>query len=496
MNLIKKFSIGMLMLGTVLVTTSCEDELIDLNVNPNAIENVDYGIQFTKVQLYTTGTRYEIRRASLGYAYSSIQQFADLASTNLPGDKYTQDPGGYAASLFDRAYTNEYKDLTDIIERASQDEAAGTVLAQANIWKVVSFHRLTDMYGDVPYHDAGRGYLDNNFYPVYDSQESIYNDMLQTLESSVNQLNASSKTMGDQDIVFQSDISKWKKMAYSYMLRLGMRLSKVDPAAAQSWVSKAIAGGVMNSLDDSVVINHQTNGGWNNTNPFGEAFEQEKLFRLSETLVNWLINNNDPRLDVVGWVETGGAHKGMPNGKDATTIQSDPSWTELLDYTQVNQDLVQRDSPSVLMTYAEVELLLAEAAERGWYNGNAETHYNNGVRAAMEQYGIYGVSTPTNAEVDAYLAANPYNDANGLEMIGEQYWMATFLNCWEGYSNYRRTGFPVLQEINYPGNITGGKIPRRLTYPDSEYTSNPDNVANAVSRQGADAITTRVWWDQ
>jgi hypothetical protein len=81
-------------------------------------------------------------------------------------------------------------------------------------------------------------------------------------------------------------------------------------------------------------------------------------------------------------------------------------------------------------------------------------------------------------------------------MIGEQYWAATFLQSWEGYSNWRRTGYPSLTPVNYPGNATNGQIPRRLTYSADEYSINPDNVKAAVARQGADSFMTRVWWDK
>lgn len=181
---------------------------------------------------------------------------------------------------------------------------------------------------------------------------------------------------------------------------------------------------------------------------------------------------------------------------DPTTLQTQgPVGGDILDYSQVNQALVQQDSPSMLITYGEVELMLAEAAVRGWHTGNAETHYNNGVRAAMANWGFYGVTAPSTAEVDAYLTANPYVDANGMEMIGEQYWAATFLNPWEGYSNWRRVEYPVLTPVNYAGNATGGTIARRMKYPIVEFTVNGENVNAAIANQGPNEYTTRIWWD-
>lgn len=496
-RLINKWSF-MLLAGLALLTTfSCEDDLIELNINPNAINELSYGPQLAKIQLYTTGTRYEIRRAAWGYGWASIQQLAGLETggSYLPGDKY-QDDQTFGSSLFDRVYVNEYKDLADLLNRTAEVPEAVNYNAMAKIWSAISFHRTTDFYGDIPYFNAGKGFIDNNWFVEYDAQSAIYLDMLQNLEEGASALSTSAENPGDQDLVHQGDIAKWRRMAYSYMLRLGLRLTKVDPATAETWVKKAIAGGVMTSTDDSVVIPHQEQGGWVSTNPIGEGFRNDRLYRISETLVDWLQVNNDPRLDVIGWVESGGAQKGMPNGYDQQTIQAHPSWTNILDYSQVHPDLVTLSSPSILMTYAEVELMLAEAAVRGWHTGSAAAHYENGIRGAMDHWAIYDVATPAAADVDAYVAAHPFSAANGMELIGEQYWMATFLNAWEGYSNWRRVEFPVLTPTNYPGNVTGGTIPRRVRYPASEYSINGPNVGAAVSRQGPDTYTTRIWWDQ
>jgi hypothetical protein len=118
-------------------------------------------------------------------------------------------------------------------------------------------------------------------------------------------------------------------------------------------------------------------------------------------------------------------------------------------------------------------------------------HYNEGVKASMQMYTIYDPAfAVTDAQVAAYLAAYPYNPANGLEMIGTQLWASHFLNWWEAWSEWRRTGFPRLVEFNYPGNVTGGKIPQKLMYPNAESTSNPNFKAGA----SANDYTTKVWW--
>ena len=166
-------------------------------------------------------------------------------------------------------------------------------------------------------------------------------------------------------------------------------------------------------------------------------------------------------------------------------------------YMQPNPMIKGQDDPMFFMTYAEVELLKAEAAVRGWHSGNAATHYENGVRAAMEYLSMYDPNAAIDgASIDAYLTANPYNAATGMQQINEQIWAAVLLNEYEAFANWRRTGYPQFTPVNYPGNVTGGTIPRRLRYREAEAVANPENYSAAVSQQGPDEFTTRVWWDR
>ncbi len=474
---------------------SCADELAELNQNPNAIADLPVGLQLAQIELLLPGGQYEMRRVGLGWASSAVQQLADvnIATNLLPGDKYI-DFIDYSYAVFDEYYLNEAKDVVDYVTRTADNPAQVNYNAIGRIVRVMSFQKVTDLYGDIPYSEAGLGYISNNWFPAYDRQQDIYANMLSELEAAALQLNTSAPGPGNQDVIFNGDLAKWKKLSYSLMLRLGLRMSKVDLVASELWVKKAIAGGVMDGLTDTARIQHEDGGV---INPIGYSFQVDKFMRMSNTFVSWMIDNNDPRLAILSFVESGGPAKGLPNGLDPNSLGAlGPVNGNLSNYSQVNDDLVQRDSPSMLITFAEVEFMLAEAAVRGWYNGDAATHYNNGVRAAMENWIFYGVTPPTAGQITAYLTANPYVAAQGLEMIGEQYWAATFLNPLEAYANYRRTAFPVLTPINYPGNATGGTIPRRMKYPLKELTVNPTNVNAAIANQGPNTYTTRIWWDK
>jgi len=192
--------------------------------------------------------------------------------------------------------------------------------------------------------------------------------------------------------------------------------------------------------------------------------------------------------------------KGCPNGLDQAQLDAYEGHTVNLnaEYSRINFKMMQFDDPYMLMNYGEVKLLLAEASERG-IGGQAaaaaQAHYEAGTRASMEMYTPFDATlTVTTAAEDAYLATYSYaaaSSAQRLTMIGEQLWVNKFLNWWEAWADYRRTGIPALVPVNYPGNETGGIIPTRLKYPSYEVSGNPNFSAGSTS---PNTYTTKVWW--
>jgi hypothetical protein len=387
---------------------------------------------------------------------------------------------------------------------------------------VLIFHRITDIYGDVPYSEAGMGYYKRIFKPKYDLQKDIYADMLKELDEAVTKLDAS-KDVSTGDLFFNGDIGKWKRFAYSLMMRLGMRLTKVDVNTAKAWVEKAAAGGPMTSNTDNAFVKHDASGGRPTVNRIAQVLNlpyEIPYVRWSKTFIDFLKTNNDPRLgvlaeipppapnsDVLGFAgdQTPANQLGMPNGYDltggATDISKAPGYPGTwYKYSRpINRFYGKMDGITMILTYAETELMLAEAKQRGWnVPGTADAHYNAGVKAAMTMMSQWdAAAVVTDAQANTYLAAHPYVAANGLEMINTQYWVATVFNDYETFANWRRSGFPVLTPVNYPGNATGGTIPRRLIYPQGEASTNAENYKAAVDRLGGtDKMTLRVWWDK
>jgi len=140
---------------------------------------------------------------------------------------------------------------------------------------------------------------------------------------------------------------------------------------------------------------------------------------------------------------------------------------------------------------------LAEAAFRGWISGSAKSYYDAGVTAAMKQFTQFGIAGIDDASIAKYLTQNPFSESKALEQINTQYYINTFSDEYESFANWRRSGYPVLKEVNYIGNATNGTIPRRFTYPTEESSVNAANYQKAVANlDNGDQMTSRVWWDK
>ena len=499
----KKLYTSIFVLSSLLLSNCDFDKgFEEMNVDPTKAAKIDVNNKFASVFLRTSGERYENWRASLIYSSQFVQHMSSTA-TYWTGNFYTLNQA-YSTSLFDRGYSQQVKQIEDIIHQLTEEENTGTSMGIARIWRAFIFHRLTDLYGDVPYSQAGRGYITGILKPAYDPQKDIYMNMMSEIEEGIQQLGTD--TLGTSDLIYQGDIDKWKKFGYSLMLRLAMRLTKVDVTTAQAWVTKAISGGTMSSNSDICFIEHTAGPAGVNKNGHGEVFTADDNMRMSRTFIDFFKDGNDPRLPILAARRSDKSTDpadliGMPNGLTEGALK-EKYGTENEVYAEPNRTVVGgEDTPMVFQTYAEVEFLKAEAALRGWHSGDVKTHYENGVKAAMQMLSMLykNASEITDTQVSDYLQANPFDNTKGMEMIHTQYWAATFLNEYEAFANWRRTGFPSLKPFGgeevYSGNVTDGTIPRRLTWPNSEESTNRENFKAAIERQGPNEMTTRVWWD-
>ncbi len=496
--------------------SSCDKGFEELNTNPDASPVVQPGYMFTKAQIDVFSNAYY--STAVLAAGGSMQHFATYKDVPGIGDKYYFQQGSYPYDYFQNAYPTAVVEISEVIRALQGDAAQVNLLSVARIWRAYTMHRITDLYGDIPYSDAGKGYTENLLNPKYDTQQSIYLDMLKELEEAAAAFDATKANMGTADLIYSGDVTKWKKFAYSLMLRLGMRLSKVDATTAQTWVKKAIAGGVITTDADVARINYLSAGQNFNWNPYAAAlrgadysttsFGQNNTEggKFSKTFIDFLKTTNDPRLSVLSvvWKASGSTYvtdsspsvqKGMQNG-----LLAKPA--DFGTYSEPNPNiLLKYDTPVIVLSAAETNLLLAEAAVRGWHTGNAATAYASGVTSAMKNWTLFGAAgVIADASISSYLTANAF-PASGtteakLEAINNQLWVSLFPDEQEVWANFRRSGYPKLVPVNVPGNATGGTIPRRLLYPPTEESVNNEQFNSAIQRQGRNELTTRIWWDK
>ncbi len=448
----------------------------------------------------------------LTYNFGIVQQIITPYGSSLSGANYDQVNGGNTPLVWVNFYRNVLKQLIAVIDQTKSDPLQSNTYNAARIWKAYVFMILTDTYGDVPYFEAGQGYTNEIITPKYDQQEAIYKDILKELDEASAAL-TTAQTPVVTDILYSGDVAKWKKLGYSFMLRAAMRLTKVDPATAQSYVTKAVTGGVFQSNADNSIIRHTAI--YNNYIANHLAAREKTNFYLAAPFVNYLKTNNDPRLPIfaVRYVGAKGGQEqvparassdpqlqiGMPMGYNdvsITTVLTQNNVVSLWDFSQVNLNTVLKlDAPEFHITYAQVQLLLAEAAVRGWVAGTAADYFAKGIRANLEQMASYGSTTPETA-IKAYLDAHPLDATKALDQINTQYWVASFLDGTEAFANFRRSGFPALTKNPYPGSEVKGDFIRRMPYPDSEIVVNSGKLNEAIARQGPNTLDTRVWWDK
>jgi len=490
--------------------TACDKGFDELNVNPTALTAVD-----PAYQLNTAIVNSVPNYGNLSYETTIVKQMVTPFTGQGAAANFNLDNRSVAAGNWNQFYNTVIREVVDVVEKTKDVPARSNLYHMARIWKAYAFMVLTDTYGDVPYTQAGRSFLEGVVKPVYDPQEAIYADLLAELESASAGLDAT-KARITSDILYDGDLTRWKRFGYSLLLRAGMRLTKANPTKAAEVVAKAVAGGVMQSNDDNAVLRHSANF----TNPVGSQLNggQSAFFYLADDFVEFLKSTNDPRLASIAvryvgansgaqQVEpranrTPAAQVGAPLGFDNTTIG--PAVTarrlaSLWDFSQLDRTrMAALLGPSFLVTYAQTQLLLAEAAFRRWTPGDPAALYANGIRSHMRQLALYGASTAIpDATIAAYVTANPLVAGRELEQINTQYWVATFLVGPEAWANFRRSGFPVLTPNPYPGSdLKTEPFIRRLTYTDAELNVNSANVQQAITRQGPNLLDTRVWWDK
>ncbi|MFI8377916.1 SusD/RagB family nutrient-binding outer membrane lipoprotein [Leeuwenhoekiella sp. NPDC079379] len=518
----------------VLGLGSCDSDFTDVNTDPDKASE-----EIFDPNLILPDAIYKYANSTVGYRGPVLFQsmwVQLMASTSTVANYYSNAdkyvPTGSTNDYAGRIWEDNYRVASEVAEMSRLSDLKGfeNLSKIGVIVKVMSFAYMSDIYGDIPFSEALQ--LQSGISrPIYDKQEDVYPQLLIDLDTAISGLDDS----GDKptsDIIYEGDIAKWKKFGYSLMLKMAMRLVEVDETLAQTYIEKAAAGGVFASADDEAVIATDNSTGFNNGNAaaLGTAADLYEV-RWSDVMIDFLKSTDDPRLSIIAEVPQAGLaanqtfglagnsapanQLGLPNGfdinggaTDISTTTNYPGPTGTGDdtavigaYSRPTGMYRNLNAPIFILTYAETQLLLAEAAVRGYnVSGTASSYYANALTGALTTIGKFGGGTIAPGVITTYATDNPLDlssEEASLEMINTQYWATTGLlgNFVESWSNWRRSNYPVLQPVNYVGNFSQGMIPVRQIYPSSESTNNPENYNTAASGMGGDTWTVKVWWD-
>lgn len=504
------------LLAIMVSLSSCDKGFENINRNPYL---------FTKMDgVYLLVNAEEMATDQHHYEAEICQQLQLIIGGQEEGGNRNTRNDNFMSTRFTSGYQNiavlvsAIKDLEGNTERSN-------LYNMCRIMKAYHAMILVDTYGDVPYSEAGKANIAGINLPKYDDQEEIYADIQSELINATNSLDAT-KDQVKGEMFYTGNIAKWKRFGNSLLLRLGMRYSKINPSKAKEIVLIATdpaRGGVITSNDDNVIIKY--NGSQQNPGNGFATVSTRHNWHAGKPYVDFLFQNNDPRMplsictyanpkDGIGMNSTPAAQIGCPYGYDENTIVNAPGYpgtvsAGVFKYAQFNRSTIGRvDAWSYLVTAAQTNLLLSEATVRGWINTGttAQQYYEAGIKAHMKQADMWsttrgGASPITDAQINTYLAQPniAFNNARALEQINLQYWVSSFLIWHEAVMNFRRSGYPVLSPIHYPGedaSVTAGDgFIHRMCYPIREWSANQANTQAAANNIGGDQLGTRVFWD-
>ena len=476
------------MVGLIALVSGCTKDFDEINVTPNSPTAVNSGLLLPQIQR-------DMMNALMGETWG----IGNIVIQHTAKNQFVNEDR-YLWGELNSIWNNVYDNMRDVKIILQQSEANGeqNYKAVALIMKSWMFTLATDAYGDVPYSEALNAKEGQN-YPKYDKQEDIYNGILSDLKTASDLLGTSSEAVAG-DVIFKGDIAKWKKLANSLRIRALMRISNKRDVSAdlRSIVDNAANYPVFESVADNAVYSYASSA------PDQFPLHSSRIgsfneFRASKTLLDTLKTLNDPRMPIffrptpstIGSANP--VYVGIPNGMndvDALQFNGGPQFQSTIGTLFYEEAVTSKGlsiAKGVIMTFAELQFLLAEAAEKGLISGDAKTYYENGVNAS---FSFYGLTTPAN-----YFTL-PQVDYTGsqqqkLSKIGFQKWVSLYFQGLEAWFDWRRTGIPAL----LPGisNQNNNLIPVRFRYPIIEQALNNAAYKEAVQRQGPDDLNSKMW---
>ena len=475
-----KFKYIPILFSAILATsfTSCKKELADINKNPNEAENPLPDYLLTGAIKSTTDAYWGTNNINSSLLF--VQHWAKI--------QYT-DPDRYIFSntdlqdLWNSGYTKGITNLNKLIELADAQQNTN-YRGVAKVLRSWTFLLLTDAYGDIPYSQAIQ--IKQFVTPKYDAQKDVYFGLLDDLKSAQADLALNGKAIAG-DIIYGGKIDRWKKFANALRLRIALRIADREPEKTKAVLAEiATEGGAYISSNAEIAqLVYVTSP---NQNPISNTFDTRNDHRISKTIVDKLKSLSDPRLPIFASPTkdvTPEVYIGVPNG----LLTSDANSLGLNKTSKPGTYFLAPSAPAVILSYAEVLFDRAEIAARGLSNEDPAALYKQAVEESLRQYGV------TEGEINTYtnLPAVKYNAGNFKKSIGEQKWIALFGQGLEAFAEWRRLDYPELAPA--VAGTLGGKLPVRFIYPGREQSLNGENYKAAVAKQGADLLTTKLWFD-
>lgn len=468
-----------LLLGVVTATgftmQSCTSEL-DINVDPNNPAEVPLRTLLTASQV---GLGYAIGGEGTRMPASIVQYYAGHRGQPLDYATYN-----IAPASTDGTWTYLYNVAMDFNEIEKKGTASGDLVyvGVAQILKAYTFSVLTDLFGDVPYSEALQGR--NNITPKYDTQETIYADLIVQIDKGIANVKSGQGTLAPStdDVIYSGDVAKWERFANSLKLRIYNHLSKRNSGKAAEFLATNPSL-IEVSGNDARVTFGTTNANANPIYQFDEL-SGRKDQAVASTIVDKMKSLNDPRVDVYFKPIVNGALAGQIVGNTPGGSEDDSGESK---YSRVGSAYASINSPVVLMSAAEVNFIKSEVYFRAGNTSDSQTAYET---AITQDFTALGLSS----SAATYLAQTDVAYDGTLKRIIEQKWITMYQAPYEAWVDWRRTGYP---ELKLPAVVrTSNFTPRRLPYPQVEINVNGVNLAAGPGIPVVfTGMATRMWWD-
>lgn len=488
--------LGILVGLLILIATSACQNLSEINENPNNVSETHPQLLLTNI----ASNAFSVDGTGALYASRMLVQ-TDGENT---GQYYN----------WDRASFDDYNMLGEVAKMIEEGERieSDAYIALGKFFRAFYFYNLTLTFGDIPYSEALQGETEAYYTPKYDSQKEVFLGILKDL-SEANDLLEGTNTIIAGDIIYNGNTIQWQRLINSFRLKVLITLSNKESDSElnvqSTFASIYNNDPLMQSIEDNGQLVFLDEEGSRYTE-FNSSGYGSGMY-ISSTFIERLQDKEDPRLFIYCDRTKNAKEAGLAIDDFNAYEGGDP----LAPYAEVNDKAAAGDvskvnlryttdpttEPHNLLSYAELEFILAEASVRGWISTDAKTHYENGVKASFSFYNSFAKGYEMYVEAsdaDTYLAGTMVVFDNGLttdeklDLILTQKYITSFLQSgWRMYFDHIRTGYPALAQT------LGVTPPTRWIYPLSEYNNNSVNVATAIDAQfgtGNDKIREITWW--